>query len=477
MTTVLTAEQIREVDRLTIEENGVPSIALMENAAHRVDETLLAEFDPLDKKYVVILCGKGNNGGDGLALARLLNGKVARLLVVLASDPQELRGDAKVNYDRLVADGVAPSREIPQKLRERLQVNVVVDALLGTGAKGAPTGRILELIQATREFPSAKIVAVDLPSGLGGGGECVRADITVTFTAPKVEHYLADGAEENVGKLIVSQIGCPPQYVVSQLALSDPREFAPLFAPRKKDSHKGSFGHVLVIGGAPGKSGAAAMAGLAALRMGAGLVSVTSHAAINIAPELMTETLDDFTLERKTVLAIGPGLGMNKDLVQGVLAAASVPVVIDADALNSIAGSDFRGRGLETILTPHPGEMARLLGRPIIDRVTDARAFAQERNVCLVLKGHRTLIAMPDGQVFINLSGSPSMATGGTGDILTGMTSGMVAQFPDQIGLAVRAAVYLHGRAGELGAQELTEKCLIATDLLRFLPRAIHEIA
>ena len=474
--TVLTAEQTREIDRLTIEKNGVPSLALMENAAHRVDETLVAEFDPLDKKYVVILCGKGNNGGDGLTLARLLIGKVARLHVVLACAPEELRGDARVNYDRLVADGVTPSRDIPPKLRERLQVDIVVDALLGTGLKGPAEGRVLELIRATREFPSAKIVSIDLPSGLGGGGECVRADITVTFTAPKVEHYLAPGAEENVGRLVVSQIGCPPQYVVSQLALSDPRDFGPLFQPRPKDSHKGNFGHVLVIGGAPGKSGAAAMAGLSALRMGAGLVSVTSHAATSVAPELMTESLDNFSLERKTVLAIGPGLGVNRDLVQGVLAAATVPVVVDADALNSIAGTDFRGRGLDTVLTPHPGEMARLLGRPVEDRVADARSYAQERNVCVVLKGHRTLIAMPDGQVYINLSGSPAMATGGTGDILTGMTAGMIAQFPDRIGVAVRAAVYLHGRAGELGAEELTEKCLIATDILRYLPRAIHEI-
>ncbi len=474
--TVLTAEETREVDRLTIEENGVPSLALMENAAHRVDETLVAEFDPLTEKYVVILCGKGNNGGDGLALARLLIGKVARLYVVLACDPAELKGDAKVNYDRLVSDGVVPQREIPAKLRERLQVNVVVDALLGTGLEGAPQGRILELIRATREFPSAKIVAIDLPSGLGGGGECVRADITVTFTAPKVEHYLAEGAEENVGRLVVSQIGCPPQYAVSQLALSDPRDFSPLFAPRKKDAHKGNYGHLLVIGGAPGKSGAAAMAGLAALRIGAGLVSVTSHAAIQVAPELMTETFEDFSLDRKTVLAIGPGLGMNRELVRGVLAKASVPTVIDADGLNSIAGSDFRGRGIETILTPHPGEMARLLGRPVEDRVKDARSFAQERNLCLVLKGHRTLIAMPDGQVYINLSGSPAMAKGGSGDILTGMIAGLVAQFPDRIGEAVRAAVWMHGRCGELAAEEMTDKCVLATDLLRFLPRAIHEI-
>jgi ADP-dependent NAD(P)H-hydrate dehydratase / NAD(P)H-hydrate epimerase len=473
---ILTAEQTREVDRLTI-EGGVPSLALMENAAHRVEEVLAQSFDPLNRQYAVVLCGKGNNGGDGLALARLLSDKVARLDVVLAGDPEDLRGDAAVNYQRLSEAGVVAAREIPQKLRQRREVTIVVDALLGTGVKGPPQGRILDLIRATREFPEAKIVAVDLPSGLGGGGECVRADITVTFTSPKVEHYLAEEAEECVGQLIVTQIGCPPQLVESQLEVSDPRDFTPLFQPRRREGHKGDYGHVLVVGGAPGKSGAAAMAGLAALRMGAGLVTVTSPAATNVAPELMTATLDDFSLDRMTMLALGPGLGVNRELVSRVIGEAKVPMVIDADGLNSIAGTDFRGRGVETILTPHPGEMARLIGHKVEDRLAAARGFAQERNVCLVLKGHRTLIALPDGRVFINLSGSPAMATGGTGDILTGMTAGLVAQFPKDIATGVRAAVWLHGRCGELAAEELTEQCVIATDLLRFLPRAIREIA
>ena len=474
---VITADQSREMDRLTIEEDGVPSLALMENAAHRVDEVLVQEFDPLSRQTIAILCGKGNNGGDGLALARILIGKVAKMHVVLAAGPEELSGDAAVNYKRLVEEGVQPAREIPDKLRERRQVTIVVDALLGTGAKGAPHGRILELIRATREFPEARVVSIDVPSGLGGGGECVRADITVTFTAPKVEHYLAPGAGENVGRLIVTQIGIPPQYVTSQLEVSDPREFSPLFRPRPREAHKGDFGHVLVVGGAPGKSGAVAMAGLAALRMGAGLATVTSREATLLAPELMTETLADYSLDRKTVVAVGPGLGMHRELVSMLLASASVPVIVDADGLNSIAGTDFRGSGAETILTPHPGEMARLLGRPVQNRLEDARSFAQERNVCVVLKGNRTLVAFPDGRVYINMSGTPAMATGGTGDILTGMISGMVAQFPNQIEIAVRAAVWLHGRAGEIGAEELTEQCLIATDILRYLPRAIREIA
>lgn len=473
---VLTAAQMREVDRLTI-EGGVAGIALMENAAHRVVEEIVREFSPLDTQNILILCGKGNNGGDGLAIARILKDHGAtRVRVVLAADPGEYSGDAKTNLDRLPEAAIVPEWDVPQKLRQRLEVTLVIDALLGTGVRGAPTGRVAELIRATREFPAAKIIAVDLPSGLGGDGDIVRADITVTFTAPKVEHYLAPRAAECVGRLVVTQIGSPPWLIPDGLEVSEPQEFAPLFAPRKADGHKGDYGHVLVVGGAPGKAGAATMAGLAALRSGAGLVTVTNREATAFSPELMTEPLDQFSLDRKSVIAAGPGLGVQRDLVSGLLRDAQVPVVIDADGLNSIAGTDFRGRGLSTILTPHPGEMARLLGRPVADRVADAREFAHTRNVCLVLKGHRTLVAVPDGRVWINLTGTPAMATGGTGDILTGMIAGLLAQHPADPLTAVRAAVWLHGRCGELGAAELTEQCLIATDLLLYLPKAIREI-
>ena len=476
---VLTAEQMREVDRLTIED-GVPSIALMENAAHRVVEEMAREFDPIDRQNIVILCGKGNNGGDGLAIARLLHEyRVGRMRVVLAADPGEYSGDAAENLKRLRELGIQPVFDIPAKLRERREVNIVVDALLGTGLKGPATGRTAELIRATREFPQARIVAVDLPSGLGGAGDCVRADITVTFTAPKVEHYLAPGAEENVGRLVVTQIGSPPWLIPGGLEVSHPSDFRHLFGPRKRDSHKGDFGHVLVVGGAPGKAGAAAMSGLAALRAGAGLVTVACSDPSRLAPELMSQSLDNFSLDRMSVLAIGPGLGERREIVPKLLQTANIPTVIDADGLNAIAGWDFRGRGVHTILTPHPGEMARLLRVDRIqesDRLALARKFAQERNVCLVLKGYRTLIALPDGNVWINTSGSPAMATGGTGDILTGMIAGLIAQFPEEIDAAVRAAVWLHGRAGQLGAEELTEQCLIATDLLHYLPKAIREI-
>jgi NAD(P)H-hydrate epimerase len=471
---VLTAAQMREVDRQTIAD-GVPGIALMENAAHRVVEELVREFDPIDRQNVVILCGKGNNGGDGLAIARVLREYgVSRLRVVLAAAPEEFTGEAAENLRRLPEAGIHPQMDVPEKLRERREVTVVIDGLLGTGTKGPPTGRVAELIRASREFPQARVVAVDLPSGLGGGGDMVRADITVTFTAPKVEHYLAEGAEEHIGRLVVTQIGSPPWLIPGGLEVSEPTEFRHLFQPRKRDGHKGDYGHVLVVGGAPGKSGAATMTGLAALRSGTGLVSVTSREATLMAPELMTESLEDFTLERKTVLAVGPGLGLRKDLLARLMGDAAVPMVIDADGLNSIAGTDFRGRGVETVLTPHPGEMARLTGAPVTDRLETARAFSKERNVCLVLKGYRTLIATPDGKVWINTTGSPGMATGGTGDILTGMIAGLIAQFPGEIATAVRAAVWLHGRSGELAAAELTEQCVIATDLLRYLPKAMR---
>jgi ADP-dependent NAD(P)H-hydrate dehydratase / NAD(P)H-hydrate epimerase len=439
---VLTAEQMREADRRTIAA-GTPGEVLMERAGTRVVEVLEREFVPLASQRVVIFCGKGNNGGDGLVVARLLEGRVTALHIVRAD-------------------------ESPEEAFPYAEATIVIDALLGTGFRGAVEGRYAELIHSiNNDFPNAKIVAVDIPSALQ-----VRADITVTFAAPKVDLVMHS---ENVGKMIVADIGIPPEFLQSDLHLSEPQDFAALFKPRKRDSNKGMYGHVLVIGGAPGKSGAAAMAGLAALRAGAGLVSVACADASKLIPELMTESLEHFSLEKKTVLAVGPGLGPAPELLKKLMSEASVPMIIDADGLNSIAGTDFHGRGLQTILTPHPGEMARLVGGKFTDRLTTARTFARERNVCLVLKGQGTLIALPDGQVWVNPTGSPSMAKGGTGDILTGMTAGMVAQHPDDIATAVRAAVWLHGRAGELGADEWTDKCLLATELLNYLPRAMRE--
>jgi len=450
---VVTSEQMREADRLTI-ERGTSGQVLMERAGQSVVDTLKREFSPLKKQRVVIFCGKGNNGGDGHVVARLLEGRVKSLQVVRATSSQS-RADSK-------------ELEIDHK------ASIVVDALLGTGFEGPVRGRYKELIRSINEdFPKASVVAVDIPSAMQ-----VRADITVTFAAPKVEMLLSEGAE-NVGNLIVADIGIPGDALKSDLNLSEASDFKKLLAPRKVDSNKGNFGHVLVVGGAKGKTGAAAMSGLAALKAGAGLVTVACADDSKLALELMWQPLAEISLDKMTVLAIGPGLGMNRELVERLVGEANMATVIDADALNSIAGTDFRGRGVQTILTPHPGEMGRLMGIEgsvkEADRLASARGFAVGHDCCVVLKGHRTLIAFPDGQVWINPTGSPAMAKGGSGDILTGLIAGLIAQFPDDIATAVRAAVWLHGRAGEIGAEEVTDKCLLATDLLHYLPRAMHE--
>ena len=498
---VLTAAQMREVDRRT-SELGVPGLVLMENAGQRVVEALAHAYAPLRDQRIIVMCGKGNNGGDGLVVARQLYTRFRprALHVVLAGDPGEMEGDAAANYRMLEAVGCPVSFELSAEMET---ATLIVDALLGTGIHGAAKGRALELIRAINDrFPLADVVSVDLPSGLDSDsgvppGETVHASHTVTFTAPKLCHVLSPACELS-GHLNVAAIGSPrelfEQDAAIYLSLSEPGLFAHLFRPRMRDSNKGLYGHALVIGGSRGKSGAAAMAGIGALRAGAGLVTVAStEAALGSiaahAPEIMTELLafDDPArariLERKNVVAIGPGLGQDPQTVQfvrGMVEQTPLPMVVDADGLNALAGHPTRYRW-PRIFTPHPGEMSRLNGRTIAeiqaDRIAAARAFATERDVYLVLKGNRSVVAAPDGRVWINPTGSPAMATGGTGDVLTGLIAGLVAQFPDQIDTALLAAVYLHGRCGELGAAKLGEKSLIATDLFEYLPEAMREVA
>jgi ADP-dependent NAD(P)H-hydrate dehydratase / NAD(P)H-hydrate epimerase len=499
---VLTAAQMRDVDRRTA-ELGIPNIILMENAGQRVVEFLEREYAPLAQQRIAVICGKGNNGGDGLVVARQLHTRIKPkwLRVVLGADPNELRGDALENYKMLKAIGGYVWPNVTEEMRT---ATLVIDAVLGTGAEGAAKGRAAELIEAINShFPLADVVSVDVPSG-----GAVRAKHTVTFTALKPSLVLSPECEL-AGKVHVVPIGTPPEIFEGdpsiQLALSEPREFAALFRPRVPDSNKGLYGHVLVIAGGRGKTGAAAMAGIAALRAGAGLATVASAASAisaiaSYAPEIMTEPLaetdagsvamrapNDPALaaitEKKTVIAIGPGMGQHPETVQFIqrfVQESKTPLVVDADALNALAGQNLKFQG-PRIFTPHPGEMSRLTGKTIAeiqkDRIGSARAFAKEHGIYLVLKGNRSVIAFPDGPVWINPTGSPAMATGGTGDVLTGMIAGLVAQFPNQLEEALLAAVYLHGRAGELGAEKLGEKSLIATDLFEFLPEAMREIA
>ncbi len=509
---VLTAAQMRGVDRRT-SELGIPSIILMENAGQRVVEFLESEYAPLKKQRIVVICGKGNNGGDGLVLARQLHTRIRprSLDVIMSGDPAEMRGDASENFRMLQAVDRTVSFETTPEMRS---ATLIVDALLGTGIHGAATGRTAELIRAiNHDFPLAQVVSIDLPSGLDSDsgippGEAVRANHTVTFTAPKPCLVLSPACEL-AGQLHVAPIGSPAELYEKDdsiwLSLSQPPIFAHLFLPRPRDSNKGLYGHVLVIAGARGKTGAAAMAGIGALRAGAGLATVASaesaiSAIASHAPEIMTEPLPETgtgsiavraldqshlasIMEKKNVIALGPGMGRNPETVEfirRIVSDHSLHMIVDADGLNALDAKDLPGAGLR-ILTPHPGEMSRLTGRTIAeiqaDRVGHARAFATEHRVYLVLKGNRSVIAAPDGRVWINPTGSPGMATGGTGDVLTGMIAGLVAQFPTQLEAALLAAVYLHGRAGELGAAELGEKTLIATDLFQFLPEAMREVA
>ena len=492
---VLTAAQMRDVDRLTI-ERGIPGVVLMENAGLRVVEFLAARFNPLSSQRIAILCGKGNNGGDALVVARQLYVNFApRLLgVVLTADPAELEGDAAANFRMLAACGCPFSREVTPEME---MATLVIDGLLGTGLKGPAAGTTLDRIRdINTRFPLAKVVSIDIPSGMPSDsarplGEFVQANYTVTFTALKVSQALPPNCD-HMGELIVAPIGSPAElYDDVSLELVERSQFRDLLAPRPLAAHKGDFGHVLVIGGAKGKAGAAAMAGLAALRAGAGLVTVACSELelTDVAPELMTtplpdsHTIDEIT-KKKDVLAIGPGLGDDVGLVsltRTLVAKSDLPMVVDADALNALAGSSWSSGGAFRVLTPHPGEMSRLTGKSVAetaaDRVGAAQALAAGKNVCVVLKGERSLIAFPDGRVSINPTGTPALATGGVGDILTGLIAGFLGQFPNRPEQAVIAAVYLHGLSGELGAAAKGEKSLIATDLLDFLPAAIHACA
>lgn len=491
---------MREVDRRTI-ESGIPGLILMENAAHRVVETIERECAPVREQRIVVFCGKGNNGGDGLAIARLLHVRFrpASLDVILAVPPQELQGEAAANFVMLRAAGFEAIHT--QTTEEMRHATLVIDAVLGTGIEGNARGRAAELIiELSFGFPNARVCAVDIPSGMrsdsgDSGTPVAKADFTVTFTAPKLCHALPPNCDR-VGSLTVGHIGSPDG-LMNSVARNwvTPALFAEFLEPRARAGHKGTYGHVLVIAGSRNKPGAAAMAGMAALRAGAGLVTVASAAsAIGAiaahAPELMTVPLEETAaggiaeqdvarlVAAKTVIAMGPGLGTEPEtvaFVRNLVANLPQPMIIDADALNAIAGAQWPGAAGPRVLTPHPGEMARLQGHAVEDRLLDAVGYASHFGVTLLLKGQRTIIADARGQCWINPTGTPAMATGGSGDILTGLLAGLAAQHPARITEAAIAAAWLHGKAGELAAQSIGEMPVIATDLLQFFPQAIRD--
>ncbi|HTV06384.1 MAG TPA: NAD(P)H-hydrate dehydratase [Acidobacteriaceae bacterium] len=505
---ILTAEEMRAADRATAERFGVASIELMRDAGEAVARFVSREYAGAQR--ITVLCGKGNNGGDGFVAARLLAGAGKQVSVLLLGIPADLKGDARKAFEEMgiapviAADEAALRAPAVQALLEN--VDLLLDAVVGTGFQ-PPLRGVAAALRDKVNVLAMPVVAVDLPSGWDADSReshvdgAYRADAAVTFTAPKLAHAFGDLTGSVYGPIVIAPIGSPDEAVKSELGLClAESSLAMAQRPRPGDSNKGMYGHVLVVGGAKGKSGAPSMASLAALRAGAGLVTAAVVESIlplvaGVTPELMTVALKedaagdvdpaavdfDALLERMTVLAIGPGLGQMpgaERLLLELIDRATVPLVLDADALNILAKNPERlkAAGRTIVLTPHPGEMARVAGITTqevqANREGLAREFARGHGVTLVLKGWRTLVAHPDGTVAVNTTGNPGMAKGGSGDILTGIVAAMLAQYPDRVADAVNAAVYVHGLAADFAVREQDEHTLLATDTVAHLWRA-----
>jgi hydroxyethylthiazole kinase-like uncharacterized protein yjeF len=535
----LTAAEMQEVDRLTTERFSIPGQQLMESAGKSVAEVFLEQYGYRMSDApgcVAVLCGKGNNGGDGFVVARYLKEEAEQVHVYLFANPQELRGDAAKNFDlwRELGDvtSVRDADDWDKAWAGVSSAEVIVDALLGTGIRGAASGLIGRAIEdvnrLSHEATAAKpawVVAVDTPSGLPSDGEpaagpVVRAHWTVTFTAPKIGQLISPSAGA-CGQLVVCEIGSPAalveQTAKGSLRWAGPDEFSGLPLIRSAESHKGTFGHALLVAGSLGKSGAAIMAGYAAMRAGAGLVTIaTPDVVLPIIaaahPEFMTEPLlatETGTASKrnlapvaqgesarpavfsilagKTVLAVGPGMGDHpetQEFIRLIVRASDRPVILDADGLNAFVGNPDKladRNSKHLVVTPHPGEMSRLLGVPTekvqADRVQIAVQAAQRWNACVVLKGYHTVIASPDGRVFINTTGNPSLAKGGSGDVLTGLLAGLIAQFgTDDFLRVVALGVYLHGRAADLLSESSDSSGILATEVAQAIPFARRKL-
>jgi ADP-dependent NAD(P)H-hydrate dehydratase / NAD(P)H-hydrate epimerase len=513
---VLTAEEMRRVDARATAELGIPGPVLMENAGRGAAEAILAALPERALRArglsVAIICGRGGNGGDGFVVARRLKRAGARPDVLMVAPPEALRGDAAVKFAEMRRVGIA-ARVVDDAGAAGVRLRrsqLVVDALLGTGARGAPAPLVAALIEAINAS-GRPVVALDLPSGLSADGEVpagpvVRAWLTATFAAPKLGLVIGAGPEL-AGRVVVVPIGVPAAEVAREARtfLLEGADVAPCFPRRRRDAHKGGYGHLLVVAGSVGKTGAAALCARAALRAGVGLVTVGTAASAQptvaaLSLEAMTEPLPETTVrslgmkarepivslaEARDAIALGPGLGLDDEtraLARVLVAMLPRPMVVDADALTALADhlESLRGARGARVLTPHPGEMARLLGGAVADvqrdRLGVARAFAVAHGVHLVLKGADSLIAGPDGRVLINPTGNAGMATGGTGDVLTGILGALLARGIDAA-QAAPAAVYLHGLAGDVAAERVGQEALIASDVIESLGDAFRRLA
>src|SRR6478609_1109466 len=512
---VLNTRQMRDADRRTIDEIGIPSIVLMENAGRQAVAAMEAAFEDLADSQVGVICGHGNNGGDGFVVARTLIQRGVDVGVFLLGSVAEITGDARTNLEVLGRIGltvveITSAQEWELHFSELSECDLIVDAILGTGFRGQLSGR-LETVVADGNALGVPVVAIDLPTGLSADthvveGSAIEASMTVTLGAPKLP-LVFPPADSHGGDLVIADIGIPmpvfDELEGDYLELLTRERMRELVPSRPADSHKGDFGRVLVIAGSLGRTGAAHLAATGALRSGAGLVTVaTPRSCLPIVaamgPEYMTEgleetatgTIDFAALERvlefkADVIAVGPGLGQSPGtaaFVHGLVERAGVPLILDADALNAFVDDPERlvGRdGVDVVITPHPGEMARLLNLSIEavqhDRLRHATEFAAAHRVHVVLKGHRTIVAGPDNRAFINLTGNAGMATGGTGDLLTGMIAAWFGQLLDAEA-ACKLAVYLHGTAGDLAEADEGDVALVAGDLATRLGDAVLEL-
>ena len=512
---LVTASEMQEMDRRTIENLGIPGMVLMENAARGASRFFLKKFPDIESKKIGVIAGRGNNGGDGYVMARCLKQRGAEVAVYLLTGTDRVRGDAASNLAFLKPLEI-PLAEIPDEdtlLRfqpEMADVDIWIDAILGTGLKSEVKGFFRSAIEFINGLKKP-VFAVDIPSGLNSDtgqvcGTCIRAAATATFAFAKTGHYTHPGPQY-CGSMGIIDIGIPAKIAEEvnprQFLLTE-KDIQQCVIRRRPDAHKGTTGHVLVVAGSPGKTGAAAMTSLSALRSGAGLVTLGTAESLNpiLEPqvlEAMTEPLPEVKpgilgesafkrLEKlmagKRSMAIGPGLGQaenTKKLVGKIIKAARIALVIDADGLNSLADQTeiLKKAQAPIILTPHPGEMARLTGRSVAavqqDRITVARDFAVGFNVHVILKGAYTVIALPDGRVFINPTGNSGMASGGMGDVLTGVIAGLIAQDLSTAD-ACRAGAYLHGKAADILAEEIGPRGYLAGDVMKAIPGAIKRI-
>jgi NAD(P)H-hydrate epimerase len=497
---ILDAEQMRNIDRRATERFGVPSIVLMENAAAAVVDAIFERYPDSDR--VALVCGTGANGGDGFAAARHLESRGVVPVIVIVGDRASIRGDARANLEICERLGipmydVREPDDVETALAHAADADLLVDALFGTGLNRAPQGIQADVIRALAEL-RIPVLAVDLPSGANASSHqpfepCVQAEVTVTFAAPKLCHVF-EPAALYCGEVIVADITIPEVAIDDEgvtLALITPKDVQPLVEPRLAATHKGTYGHVGAIAGSPGRSGAAAMCARGAIRTGAGLVSVMTDA--ETARLVHAGSVESMTyigtdagefLRNKSAALIGPGLADDEDAyrnTRAIVDAIELPLVIDASALNAYTSraNELNARGLPRVLTPHPGELARLLGsdtRAINDdRISAAREAARVTRCVVVLKGHQSLVAEPDGHVYVNPTGNAGMATGGMGDVLAGIIAALLARGADPLDAAC-AGVYLHGLAGNILAEEIGDTGLLAMEVADRIPRAIQRV-